>query len=61
MHRQGKYFCCRFFCFWQGDFIFQFINIVTLFVNGYRVSRRYYYYTKREALAMFRREVLANA
>jgi hypothetical protein len=35
--------------------------VVSDIVNGYRVSRRYYYYTKREALAMFRREVLANA
>jgi hypothetical protein len=35
--------------------------VVSDIVGGYWVTRRYYYYTKREALAMFRREVLANA
>jgi hypothetical protein len=34
--------------------------VVSDIVGGYWVTRRYYYYTKREALAMFRREVLAN-
>jgi hypothetical protein len=35
--------------------------IISDIVGGYLVTRRYYYYSKREALAMFRREVLANA
>ena len=35
--------------------------VISDIVGGYLVTRRYYYYTKREALAMFRREVLANA
>ena len=35
--------------------------VVSDIVGGYLVTRRYYYYSKREALAMFRREVLANA
>jgi hypothetical protein len=35
--------------------------VVSDIVGGYWVSRRYYYYTKRQALAMFRAEVLANA
>jgi hypothetical protein len=35
--------------------------VVSDIVNGFRVSRRYYGYTMREALAMFRREVLSNA
>ena len=34
--------------------------IVSDIVNGYRVARKYYGYSKREALAMFRAEVLAN-
>lgn len=34
--------------------------VVSDIVNGYRVTRRYYYYSKREALAMFKAEVLAN-
>jgi hypothetical protein len=33
--------------------------IVSDIVGGYWVTRRYYYYSKREALAMFRREVRA--
>ena len=35
--------------------------IVSDIVNGYRVARKYYGYSKREALAMFKAEVLANA
>jgi len=35
--------------------------VVSDIVNGFRVSRRYYGYTMREALAMFKREVLSNA
>ena len=35
--------------------------VVSDIVNGYRVARKYYGYSKREALAMFRAEVLANA
>lgn len=35
--------------------------VVSDIVGGYRVCRRYYGYSRREALAMFRREVLANA
>ena len=35
--------------------------VVSDIVGGYLVTRRYYYYSKREALAMFRAEVLANA
>jgi hypothetical protein len=35
--------------------------VVSDIVGGYWVSRRYYFYTKREALALFKREVLANA
>lgn len=35
--------------------------VVSDIVNGYRVSRRYYFYTKREAVRLFRQEVLANA
>jgi hypothetical protein len=35
--------------------------VVSDIVGGYLVTRRYYYYTKREALAMFKREVLSNA
>jgi len=35
--------------------------VVSDIVGGYWVSRRYYYYTKREALAKFKREVLQNA
>lgn len=34
--------------------------IVSDIVNGYRVARKYYGYSKREALAMFKAEVLAN-
>ena len=34
--------------------------VVSDIVNGYRVARRYYGYTKRQALAMFRAEVLCN-
>ena len=34
--------------------------IVSDIVNGYRVARRYYGFTKAQALADFRREVLAN-
>jgi hypothetical protein len=29
-------------------------------VGGYRVARTYYGYTRREAVALYRREVLAN-
>jgi hypothetical protein len=35
--------------------------VVSDIVGGYLVTRRYYYYTKREALAMFRAEARANA
>ena len=35
--------------------------IVSDIVNGYRVARKYYGYSKREALAMFKAEVRANA
>ena len=35
--------------------------VVSDIVDGYRVARRYYGFTKRQALADFRREVLANA
>jgi hypothetical protein len=35
--------------------------VVSDIVGGYLVTRRYYYYSKREALAMFKREVLSNA
>ena len=35
--------------------------VVSDIVGGYWVTRRYYYYSKREALAMFRAEVLSNA
>ena len=35
--------------------------VVSDIVNGFRVSRRYYGYTMREALAMFKAEVLSNA
>lgn len=35
--------------------------VVSDIVGGYWVSRRYYGYTKRQALAMFRAEVLSNA
>jgi hypothetical protein len=34
--------------------------IVSDIVGGYLVTRKYYGYGKREALAMFRREVRAN-
>jgi hypothetical protein len=34
--------------------------IVSDIVNGHRVARRYYGFTKAQALADFRREVLAN-
>lgn len=34
--------------------------IVSDIVNGYRIARKYYGYSKREALAMFKAEVLAN-
>ena len=34
--------------------------VVSDIVNGYRVARKYYGYSKREALAMFKAEVLAN-
>jgi hypothetical protein len=34
--------------------------VVSDIVNGFRVSRRYYGYTMREALAMFKGEVLAD-
>lgn len=34
--------------------------IVSDIVGGYRVARTYYGYTRREAVALFRREVLAN-
>jgi hypothetical protein len=34
--------------------------IVSDIVGGYLVTRRYYGYNKREALADFRREVLIN-
>ena len=33
--------------------------VVSDIVDGFRVCRRYYGYTRREALAMFRREVRA--
>ena len=33
--------------------------IVSDIVDGFRVCRRYYGYTRREALTMFRREVRA--
>jgi hypothetical protein len=35
--------------------------VVSDIVGGYLVTRRYYYYSKREALAMFRAEARANA
>jgi hypothetical protein len=35
--------------------------VVSDIVGGYWVSRRYYGYTKRQALALFRAEVLCNA
>jgi hypothetical protein len=35
--------------------------VISDIVGGYLVTRRYYYYTKREALAMFRAEARANA
>jgi hypothetical protein len=35
--------------------------VVSDIVGGYWVSRRYYGYSKRKALAMFKAEVLANA
>jgi len=35
--------------------------VISDIVGGYLVTRRYYYYSKREALAMFRAEVLCNA
>jgi hypothetical protein len=35
--------------------------VVSDIVGGYLVTRRYYYYTMREALAMFKAEVLSNA
>jgi hypothetical protein len=35
--------------------------VVSDIVNGYRVSRRYYGYTMRQAVADFKAEVLANA
>jgi 5-bromo-4-chloroindolyl phosphate hydrolysis protein len=35
--------------------------VVSDIVNGYRVSRRYYFYTKREAVRLFRQEMRANA
>ena len=35
--------------------------VVSDIVGGYLVTRRFYYYSKREALAMFKAEVLANA
>jgi hypothetical protein len=35
--------------------------IISDIVGGYLVTRRYYYYSKREALAMFRAEARANA
>jgi hypothetical protein len=34
--------------------------IVSDIVGGYRVARTYYGYSRREAVALFRREVLAN-
>ena len=35
--------------------------VVSDIVNGYRVARRYYVFTKAQVLADLRREVLANA
>ena len=35
--------------------------VISDIVGGYLVTRRYYYYSKREALAMFRAEARANA
>jgi len=35
--------------------------VVSDIVGGYWVTRRYYYYTKREAVRLFRQEVRANA
>jgi hypothetical protein len=34
--------------------------IVSDIVGGYRVARTYYGYTRAQAVALFRREVLAN-
>ena len=35
--------------------------VVSDIVGGYWVTRRYYFYTKREAVRLFRQEVSANA
>lgn len=35
--------------------------VVSDIVNGYRVARRYYYYSKREAVRLFKQEMRANA
>ena len=35
--------------------------VVSDIVGGYLVTRRYYFYTKREAVRLFRQEVRANA
>lgn len=35
--------------------------VVSDSIGGYLVTRRYYFYTKREAVRLFRQELRANA